>query len=454
MRTVIYARQSLDRTGDSLAVVRQLDLCREFARQRGWTVEAELVDNDTSATSGVARPAFERLLESRPERVVVWHIDRLVRLTRDLERVIETGANVHAVKAGHVDLSNPAGRAVARTVTAWATYEGEQKAERQKASNDQRAAAGRPPAGRRCYGYAADGLSIVEHEAAHVRFAAKQVLDGVPLRTVLRKVSEQGSRTTAGNLWQPTQFRRYLTNPRIAAQRMHRGELVGEGAWPPILTMQEHTGLVAILSDPARRPLGRPNVYLLSGVARCGTCGGRIYGRVERRGPIYVCESHAHLGRKIADIDAFVSAHIVARLSRPDAHRAFTTPEDTARSDALRSEQRTLTDRLDALAEAFATGTITARQMTAGTAKVRERLDEIDTALPALASTKSVRTIVTAVDVAAAWQAQPTEVQREIIGMLVAVIVHPAGRGARYFDPVTVTVRPKSPASAQPRKGT
>lgn len=446
MVTVIYARQSLDRAGDSLAVSRQLDLCRQLAAQHGWEVDIELVDNDTSATSGAVRPAFERLLESRPQRVLVWHIDRLVRLTRDLERIIETGANVHAVKAGHIDLSNPAGRAVARTVTAWATYEGEQKAERQKASNDQRAAAGRPPAGRRCYGYTADGLGIIEHEAAHVRFAVEQILEGVPLRTALRRVTDQGCRTTAGNLWQPTQFRRYLTNPRIAAQRMHRGELVGEGAWPPIVSMQEHFGLVAILRDPARRPVGRPNVYLLSGVARCGKCGGKIYGRVERRGPIYVCESHAHLGRKVSDIDEFVSAHILARLSRPDAHRAFARPEDVARSDALRTEQRILTDRLDALAEAFATGSITARQLAAGTAKVRERMEEIRAALPALASTKSVRNIITADDVAAAWQAQPTEVQREIIGMLAEVTLHPAGRGARYFDPDTVTVTPRSPA--------
>ncbi|WP_183069059.1 recombinase family protein [Streptomyces sp. gCLA4] len=81
---------------------------------------------------------------SRPEAVVCWHTDRLVRVTKDLERVIALGVNVHAARAGHLDLSTPAGRAVARTVTAWATYEGEQKAERQALANLQAAKAGKP----------------------------------------------------------------------------------------------------------------------------------------------------------------------------------------------------------------------------------------------------------------------------------------------------------------------
>ena len=140
----VYCRISDDPRGEGLGVKRQEAECREYAAQLGYEVGQVYVDNDLSATSGVDRPAFRALLADRPEAVIVWHVDRLVRLTRDLEQVIDLAVNVHAVKAGHLDLSTPAGRAVARTVTAWAQYEGEQKVQRMRASFDQRAARGIP----------------------------------------------------------------------------------------------------------------------------------------------------------------------------------------------------------------------------------------------------------------------------------------------------------------------
>lgn len=401
---------------------------------------AEHVDNDRSATSGAVRPEFERLLSSTPQRIIVWHIDRLVRLTRDLERVISLGADVHAVQAGHLDLSNPAGRAVARTVTAWATYEGEQKAERQKASNDQRASAGIPSAGRRCYGYSADGRSIVESEAVHVREAAQDILNGRSLRSVARKMNAAGATSTAGNPWKPTELRRYLIRPRLAAKRVHRGEVVGDGCWPAIISEDDHVQVNAILSDPSRRPKGRPRAYLLSGIGKCGICGSRLYGRIEKRGPIYVCESGAHLGRKIAGIDAYVESVIVRRLALPDAATAFTHPDQTDRADELRREQRALTNRLDGLAEAFAAGDIDRRQLTAGTARLRERIDAVGTELPTLAYTPSIGPLVTADDVENAWEALDTETRRSIVDELLSVTVHPAGQGARVFDPETVQI--------------
>lgn len=436
----IYARQSLDRKGEGLAVARQLDLCRKFCTERGWTVSAEHVDNDRSATNGVARPEFERLLSSGHSRIVVWHIDRLVRLTRDLERVIDLGADVHAVQAGHLDLSNPAGRAVARTVTAWATYEGEQKAARQRASNDQRAAAGIPSAGRRSYGYTSDGLRIVEAEAVHVRQAVQDILEGLPLRSVVRKMNNAGATSTAGNSWKPTELRRYLMRPRLAGQRVHRGEVVGPGTWPAIVTEDDHVQVNAILSDPSRRPKGRPRAYLLSGIGTCGVCGARLYGRIESRGPIYVCESGAHVGRKAADIDQYVEAVIVARLSLPDAAAAFSRPDQSERAGTLRREQLTITTRLDGLAEAFASGDIDRRQLTAGTARLRDRLAAIDMEFPSLSSAPVLGSIVAAQDVSVVWGTMDTATRREAVSVLAKVTVHPAGRGARIFDPETVTI--------------
>jgi DNA invertase Pin-like site-specific DNA recombinase len=66
--------------------------------------------------------------------VIAWHTDRLHRSSRELEEFIDicegAGVAVETVKAGPVDFSTPAGRAVARTLGAWARYESEHKAER------------------------------------------------------------------------------------------------------------------------------------------------------------------------------------------------------------------------------------------------------------------------------------------------------------------------------------
>src|SRR5690625_2992992 len=102
MEATIYVRISQDRLGDQVSVDNQQRACERLVEQRGWTVREVFVDNDLSATSGVKRPAFEQLLASNPEAVVCWHTDRLIRLTSDLERVIDLGVSVYAVEAGDI----------------------------------------------------------------------------------------------------------------------------------------------------------------------------------------------------------------------------------------------------------------------------------------------------------------------------------------------------------------
>src|SRR5450759_852733 len=93
----IYLRVSQDKTGEGLAVERQEAECRALAERNGWAIREVFTDNDISATTGKRRPGFEALLLSNPERVIVWHPDRLARLGKDLERVIGLGGNVHTV---------------------------------------------------------------------------------------------------------------------------------------------------------------------------------------------------------------------------------------------------------------------------------------------------------------------------------------------------------------------
>src|SRR4051794_14898011 len=120
-RAIIYARQSLDRTGEGAAIDRQIHDCRRLAESRGWDVVEVLTDNDLSASNGKPRPAYSRLLAAMRsgavEHIVVWHVDRLTRRLIDLEEVIgiceATGVRLSTV-TGDLDLSTDTGRMLAR----------------------------------------------------------------------------------------------------------------------------------------------------------------------------------------------------------------------------------------------------------------------------------------------------------------------------------------------------
>jgi site-specific DNA recombinase len=432
--TVIYARVSLDREGNSLAVDRQLDLCRKLAKEKGLHVVDEFVDNSISATSGKRRPRFEALLASRPESITVWHTDRLVRLTKELERVIELGCDVYAVQAGHLDLSNPAGKAVAITVTAWAQYEGEQKALRQKASNDQRAEAGLPYGCQRAFGYEPDGMTLREEEAVEIRRAAEAVIRGRSLSSLVQDLNQRGILTATGKTWRTTTLKAALLSPRNAGMRQHRGQVVGEAAWPAVLDPETAATVRTLLTDPARSQRGPSRRYLLSGAMTCGKCGAPVVGAfVKGKGETYRCNT-LHLSRKSGPVDAYVLAAVIARLSQPDAVDLWAGPDNREQVQALHAEAESLRARKAALGEAFGMGEIDREVMAAGVRRITERLEVIESQAVVAVEDPTLREVATADDVAHAFLSLPQETQRALIARLLTVELLPVGSGHRTFD--------------------
>jgi site-specific DNA recombinase len=442
----IYVRLSLDQHGDELGVQRQEDECRAYAAARGWTVREVIADNDVSATSGKVRPGFERLLASKPDAILCWHTDRLVRRTEDLLRVIALGVNVHAIHAGHLDLSTPAGRATAKTVTAWAEYEGEQKALRQKASNLQAAKNGKPhKAGLRTFGYADDYVTVVEAEAEAIRKGAEMVLQGETLAAVARYWTGLGllaPRSSSGRAkgeadgeakgWGVGGVKKVLISPRYIAQVTYRGEVMGAGKWPAILDEATHYGLVSALTNPKRftggARTGSAPQTLLAGLATCERCGDTVRGGMYRGTPVYRCgQKHVRVPRELAD--KRTGNAVLARLVFPDflpwvlaARR-----EEGDDSAHLHQEAQTLRERLDGLAVAYASGSITLSQMTAGTEAIRARLDEIDEKLTGVTGLPPIDPVSGIAGLIEDWPNTPLPVRRAWVKFVTTITMHPNG---------------------------
>jgi DNA invertase Pin-like site-specific DNA recombinase len=460
MQCVIYTRVSLDRTGEALAVSRQEQECRALAERLGLDVASVYSDNDISATNGRVRPSFEAMLEAQPAAIIAWHQDRLLRLTRDLERVIALNVPVYTVTAGTLDLTTPAGRAVARTVAAWSQYEGEQKATRQVAANVQRAAKG-VHSGRVGYGYRREGVAIVLHpdEAATIRAAVRRVLDGESLRAICKDLDASGTPTPGrGAQWNSTTLKQLLLRPSLAGLTVHRGQVVGSAPddTPRVLDVDTHERLKAVLTDPIRRsaPVGRAPKYLLGGIARCGRCGGvmvRAVGRktttktggAKRQPSSYTCSECYRVRRKQSDVDEVVEGVLVGRgpvlgrLQQPDAAKLFTQGDPAALQEA-RNAVEAIDARLSNAADMFATGAIDAAQLTRITERLRADRAQAATAMEA-ALPPAIPADLIGPNARQVWQGLSMDVKRAVLAALVTVTILPSGSG-KAFDEETVQV--------------
>jgi len=280
IRAAVYARISLDQTGQSQGVDRQQATCRDIAEREGWDVVEVVTDNDVSAYSGITRPGYERLLTLIERReidaVIAYHSDRLYRRPRDLERLVDVieRADVRVVTAmsGAVDLSTASGRMVAKMLAVVSEHESARIGERVSAKHRSNAEGGRAHGGGRAFGYGrVEGrpgeLVIVPEEAELVREAAERILRGSSLNGIVIDWNQRGIPTVKGNKWRPNSLSKLLRAGRIAGLREVDGDVLGDGAWEAIL---DRDTWERVRSRITHAPVGRrPKKALLAGMVVC-----------------------------------------------------------------------------------------------------------------------------------------------------------------------------------------
>jgi site-specific DNA recombinase len=228
-RAVLYARISLDRTGEQIGVNRQMRDMRLLAEARGFSVIDEVTDNDISATKDLRRAGYDRVWElvttGQVDHVICWQSSRFMRSRKDRAEVISTfgrhEVDIVAVKGPSLDLRSAYGRGAADLMTAIDSMEGEIKAERVVAAIADLARRGK--AWGLCpYGWdRVDGQQVVnDHEAQVVRELVDRVLAGESLNELYRDMNARDEPAPGWVTWM-----------KLPAER--RDQLLAKGRTPP-----------------------------------------------------------------------------------------------------------------------------------------------------------------------------------------------------------------------------
>ncbi|MFJ8599323.1 recombinase family protein [Streptomyces shenzhenensis] len=466
-RVGVYTRISRDDEGDSLGVARQQQDCERLADLRAWQVAKVYEDNDVSAFKrNVVREEFELMLSDLRagliDGIVAYDLDRLARQPRDLERLIdifdERPRLEFATVTNDINIGTPDGRTMARIMVAFANKSSHDASRRIRRKHLELAQQGKDSGGPAPYGWRKEDRTKVDPKAAEaIRQAQRDILSGVRIGTIRRGWQEQG----LGNPRNGTKrmahhhVEHILTNPRLVGYRTYHGEILyGEdgqpvmGEWEPINTLEEWE---AVCSAVAERKQKYPSTalarkYLLSGIARCGLCKNKIRGQANnRREPgskatryTYQCSVVNGGCGKVGRVGEPVDRLIAQLVLEEQRARAAVSGVPVDQRWPKEAELEQINEDIAQLVEAERSKQITVAtllQLLPSKERSRDEL-KLERArfykVQKQAEAKGDTTNLTVDE----FLALPVERQQEIVlHSLSAVIIHPAGRGARKFNP-------------------
>jgi DNA invertase Pin-like site-specific DNA recombinase len=219
--------------------------------------------------------------------------DRSNRQVTELAEFVRTcqaaGISKYASVGAEYDLSDPYQVSMLFSVIRGSEIELDRNSTRLKRKLQELADAGQYHGGPKPYGYEGPlkdelgvvinrtriGKAIIDEEATIVRQAARQILNGESLRSVVIGLNRRGIPAPRGALWTRRSLKIILTNPRVAGLRQYQGTVVSEAGWPAILDRDTWDRVRHMLLSPDRGHSGSSagRTDLLAGLIFCGKCG-------------------------------------------------------------------------------------------------------------------------------------------------------------------------------------
>lgn len=355
-RAVLYARVSGDDTkNESRNLQGQLDDGREFAQERGYSIVAELAEDDRGASgAAIDLPKLNRIREMANNRefdvLIVRELDRLSRnLAKQLiveDELKRAGVRVEYVLAQYENTLEGTLSKQIRAVIA--EYERGKIAERLQRGKENASKNGKVIINIAPFGYelVEGGLVENEREAAIVRQIFRWYLAGGTLLGIAAKLDRMGiirqgksaaarklrnSKRKEGNTgksaglgWTADAVRRILTNETYTGT-FYYGKKKIPVSVPEIVSKELFESVQQQLEDNKRlRGKQHKHFYVLGGMIVCGHCGNNYAGitRVHKykkrtaHYASYVCNARrapkSHVGKKCTA--PIVKVEVVDRL--------------------------------------------------------------------------------------------------------------------------------------------
>lgn len=282
-RAVLYLRQSTFRE-ESISLELQETAGRDYCARMGYVVTAVEADPGISGRTW-KRPAVQRVMEmvetGAADAIVLWRWSRLSRNRKDwavaADRVDVAGGTIES--ATEPNDVTAAGRFARGVMTELAAFESERIGENWKEVQDRRRKNGLPGGGKVPYGWMYQDGKVVPHptNGAAIPAMYELYLGGTGARQIGKWLTEHGYLTYNGRVeWNHSSITQTLDSGFHAGYVIHRGELL-PGAHEGLISPETWRRYLAVRRSRAKERAVKQR-YLLSGILRCASCGGPMYG--------------------------------------------------------------------------------------------------------------------------------------------------------------------------------
>ena len=352
-QAALYIRVSTLQQVDRDSLKTQEERLKAYCKANGIDCYQIYKDAGISAKD-TERPALKKILHDIKQgsihSIFVTKLDRITRSLKDLLSLIDVFEKHHVKFVSiteNIDTTHAYGRFMQNLLGLLAQLEREITAERVSVDMKHRAESGHWNGGVIPYGYATQGLLfkkfkseglqnsqatqkasklcpetkrlfVDSDEAETVKLIFNTFLKTNSIRRTTKVLNERGLRTRNGALWSPASIHRVLSNPTYSGKIWYgkrcvdhsNGKLIKqkkdnwtivEGIHASIISSETFEAVQARLSQNTGKPTKKGRTYLLSGLLKCGLCGGAMsgYSFTKKTGQTYSyykCSSHMSKG--------------------------------------------------------------------------------------------------------------------------------------------------------------
>ena len=342
MRVAIYARVSSERQVEKdLSIPAQLKALRSYAMNREWDVVAEYMDEAESARS-VNRPAFKEMITAAKNKVkpfdaiLVWKLSRFARNREDsvIYKSLLKRRLISVISINEQVDESPAGSLLEGIIEVIDEFYSANLSQDTMRGMKENALRGFRNGGRTPFGYRRHAetsgattkhkITPDEKEAPIVTRIFEMAFHGDGGKAIADSLNAEGLRTRSGRLFGATNVNHILRNEAYVGTLVwnkRRGRLAGrqqrtEGevirvpdCHPPLVDRYVFERVQALLTSrrpSMKHPMRVSSQYLLSGLARCASCGSTAVGTNGKSGKYlyYSCNNRILKGRTACDAPA------------------------------------------------------------------------------------------------------------------------------------------------------